>query len=343
MISSRERRSLARGQAREGLVDEHDLRVARDRLGDLDLAQVGEGQASRAAGRARAPRPTRSAIARARASLSGSGKRRQQLVGQEREHDVLEHGLPVQRARMLEDHADAEAGDPVRRPARDLDAFDANRAGVRPLDAHDQLHHRRFAGAIRSDEAENFAAVHRKLMSLTATRPPKRLVRPFTSRWASSAGALMRPPRVRVRHAEKTAREEQDDEERHRRDDEGGEIAERPQRLAGADQEHRAQHRAEDGAPAAEHRPDDHLHADGDVDEGADRGRAEIEDHQRAGEPGEEGADDEGRELVLGDVEAERAGLHRVLAARLQDEADRRAREPVENAPLTAMKPSAIQ
>ena len=30
---------------------------------------------------------------------------------------------------------------------------------------------------------------------------------------------------------------------------------------------------------------------------------------------------------MLGDVEAERAGLHRILAARLQDEADRRARQ----------------
>ena len=88
---------------------------------------------------------------------------------------------------------------------------------------------------------------------------------------------------------------------------------------------------AEDRAPTAQHRGDDDLHADRDVDEGADRRRAHVEHHQRAGEAREEGADDEGRELVLGDVEAERTRLHGVLAARLQDEPDRRARQPEEN------------
>ena len=39
-----EGRGLARGQARERLVDQHHLGIAGDRLGDLDLAQVGERQ-----------------------------------------------------------------------------------------------------------------------------------------------------------------------------------------------------------------------------------------------------------------------------------------------------------
>ena len=47
----------------------------------------------------------------------GAGKQIQQLVGQEPKQDVLEHRLPMQRARMLEHHADAEPRDPVRRPA----------------------------------------------------------------------------------------------------------------------------------------------------------------------------------------------------------------------------------
>ena len=105
----------------------------------------------------------------------------------------------------------------------------------------------------------------------------------------------------------------------------------RPQELAGDDQEDRAERRAEDGAPAAEHGGDDDVDADGDVDDGADRRGAEVEHQQRACEPGEERADDEGRELVLGDVEAERAGLHRILAAGLQDEADRRLRQAVQD------------
>ena len=41
-------RGLLRRQASKGLVDQQDLRIARDRLGDLDLAQVGERQRSRA-------------------------------------------------------------------------------------------------------------------------------------------------------------------------------------------------------------------------------------------------------------------------------------------------------
>ena len=40
----RERRGLARRQAGERLVDQHHLRIAGDRLGDLHFAQVGERQ-----------------------------------------------------------------------------------------------------------------------------------------------------------------------------------------------------------------------------------------------------------------------------------------------------------
>ena len=58
---------------------------------------------------------------------------------------------------MLEHHADAEPGDPVRRPARDLAAVDPNRSGVGPLDAEDRLHHRRLARSIRPDEPEDLA------------------------------------------------------------------------------------------------------------------------------------------------------------------------------------------
>ncbi len=89
---------------------------------------------------------------------------------------------------------------------------------------------------------------------------------------------------------------------------------------------------AEDGAPPAQHGGDDDLHADGDVHHRADRGGAEIEDQHRAGQAGEERADAERRQLVLGDVEAERGGLHRVLPAGLQDQPDRRARQAEQDA-----------
>ncbi len=89
---------------------------------------------------------------------AGRGGKAQQGVGEKRELDVLEHGLAVQRTRMLEDDADPGPGDAMGRPSGDVDAVELHRAGIRPLDAHDELHHRRFAGAVRADEAEDLAA-----------------------------------------------------------------------------------------------------------------------------------------------------------------------------------------
>ena len=88
-----------------------------------------------------------------------------------------------------------------------------------------------------------------------------------------------------------------------------------------------AECRAQDGAPAAQHGGDDDLHGDAKVDHRVDRGGAEIEHQHAAGEAGEQRADAERRQLVLGDVEAERGGLDGVLAGGLQDQADRRARQ----------------
>src|SRR5580704_10841354 len=68
----------------------------------------------------------------------------------------------MQRTRMLEHHAGAKPGDPVRRPARDLDAADAHRAGIGPLNAHDEFQHRGLAGAVRTDQAEDFSSLDAK-------------------------------------------------------------------------------------------------------------------------------------------------------------------------------------
>ena len=144
---------LARGQAGERLVDQHHLRIAGDRLGDLDFAQVGERQRRGAA--IQHPGQSDALGDRARARVrGGAGKQIQQSIGQQAKQDVLEHRLPMQRARMLEHHADAQPRDPVRRPARNLPAVDPNRSRVGPLDAEDRFHHRRLARSIRPDEPE---------------------------------------------------------------------------------------------------------------------------------------------------------------------------------------------
>ena len=67
---------------------------------------------------------------------------------------------------------------------------------------------------------------------------------------------------------------------------------------------------------------------DGDVDHGIDGCGAHIEDEHGAGGAGKQRADAERRDLVLGDIKAERRRFDRVLAARLQDQADRRSRQP---------------
>src|SRR5580704_3199050 len=70
-------------------------------------------------------------------------------------------------------------------------------------------------------------------MSLTATRPPNRLVRPLTSRCASAAISI-RFLAAR-QQAEEAAREKQHDEKRHGEHDEVRQVADRAERLAHGD------------------------------------------------------------------------------------------------------------
>ena len=77
--------------------------------------------------------------------------------------------------------------------------------------------------------------------------------------------------------------------------------------LGQPDQEHRAERAAEDRAAAAQHGRDDDLHAEGEIDDGVDGGGSEVKDQECAGEAENKALIHEGDELVLGDVEAERA------------------------------------
>jgi hypothetical protein len=60
---------------------------------------------------------------------------------------------------MLENQADASAGDPMWWPAADLLAGEFDRSAIGPLKAHHQLHHGRRVGTVRTDEAENLACL----------------------------------------------------------------------------------------------------------------------------------------------------------------------------------------
>ena len=58
---------------------------------------------------------------------------------------------------MLEHDAHAGARDAMRRPARDVDAVEPDRPGIGAREPHDQRHDGRFAGAVRTDQPDDFA------------------------------------------------------------------------------------------------------------------------------------------------------------------------------------------
>src|SRR6202007_3039701 len=90
----------------------------------------------------------------------------EQAVRQQRDHDVLQHGLPVQRPRVLKHHAETLARDLVRGQAGDVLALENHISRCRAFDAHDRLHRRRLAGAIGADQAENLAGAQIKAQIL---------------------------------------------------------------------------------------------------------------------------------------------------------------------------------
>ncbi|MGY4462533.1 hypothetical protein ACVWYI_006493 [Bradyrhizobium sp. LB13.1] len=149
---------LAARQASEGFVNQHHLRITRDRFRKLEPAQVGKGQRRRAAIHDGAQTD---AVGNPFGALDQRLVREQheQAVRQQRHHDVLQHRLPVQRPRVLEHHAKALARDLVRGKAGDVLAFEDHFAGGRALDAHHALHRGRLARAVRPDEAKNLAAI----------------------------------------------------------------------------------------------------------------------------------------------------------------------------------------
>src|SRR6185437_2683468 len=85
------------------------------------------------------------------------GKQHEQAVRQQCDHDVFQHGLPVQRPRVLEHHAKSLARDLVRGKAGDVFALEHDIARGRAFDAHDRLHRGRFARAIGSNQPKNFS------------------------------------------------------------------------------------------------------------------------------------------------------------------------------------------
>ena len=165
---------LGRRQHRGRLVEHQDFRAAHQRLQDLDpllqadrqfaddrvgidleavfLAEFGEPLADRAR-----------ALGEQRAALGA-------------EHDVFEHAERRHQHEVLMHHADAVADRLARRADSDRLAVDADLAGVGLVEAVEDRHQRRLAGAVLADDAVDDAALDDEIDVLVGVNRAEALV-----------------------------------------------------------------------------------------------------------------------------------------------------------------------
>ena len=74
--------------------------------------------------------------------------------------DVVEHRKIGEQSDVLEGAADADFGDPVRRPRQDALALHQDVAGARLVEPAQAVEERGLAGAVRPDQAEDLALFH---------------------------------------------------------------------------------------------------------------------------------------------------------------------------------------
>ena len=149
--------ALVDGQRRRGLVEDEQLQIVREALGDLhhlllagrelrdrraridvDL-EVGEDAA-----RAVEHRPAPDHAERVHRLTAGI--------------DVLRDAQRADEAALLIDHGDAGVGGALLVQAGDRRAVELDRAAVRLIDAGDEVHERRLAGAVLADQRVHLAA-----------------------------------------------------------------------------------------------------------------------------------------------------------------------------------------
>ena len=161
---------LHRAQAGRRLVENDHGRVGRERPGDLEHALAAErqvaGELMRHVAEADPPQLRHRLVARA--SLLGAVE--PECAGEEpgpgarigAEHHVVEHRHAAPQLDVLERPGDAGPGDPSLPRGRDIAAAESHAAAVGPGRAGDEIEHRALAGAVRSDQREDFARVERE-------------------------------------------------------------------------------------------------------------------------------------------------------------------------------------
>ena len=168
----------------EAFVREQQFRSRRKRLGEFELLQAGGAEAvdagmaigrqadhgKRAFGRLIGFRAAVAALA----VISGQG-------------DILEDAEPVKRPRDLEGAADAAVDDAVRGHARDLGAVEQDRSRRRHQRARQHVEDRALAGAVRADQAENFALLDPERHVVDSGEAAEALHQPFYSQHPSNS------------------------------------------------------------------------------------------------------------------------------------------------------------
>ena len=147
-------------EAGHHLVEQQDLRIERERLGDLEPLAIGNRQL--ACGSIRNARET-DGLEQLLRALDRAQRRASPPIAAIHcpDRDVLTHAQARERLHDLERTRDAESADPVRgqhvgdTPASELDA-----APSRPKNARDEIHQRRLAAAVRADQPDDGALLH---------------------------------------------------------------------------------------------------------------------------------------------------------------------------------------
>ena len=109
-----------------------------------------------------------------------------------RAHIGAEHGVLEQRHRraeldVLEGARDAARGDALRRHAGDVLAEESNAPGIRFEDPGDEVEHGALAGAVRTDQAEDFAGPELEANRVDGDQPAEALDHAVNAKqWRSS-------------------------------------------------------------------------------------------------------------------------------------------------------------
>ena len=159
---------LVEGEGARGLVEDEDLGVAHEAAQDLDHALLGDGQRHGLALEVHVPAGLLHDLLEALVEDGG--------LLLEANGDVLANRHVREQHGLLRHHIDAVREGGLRVRDVDLVAIDDDLAGIRRVDAHDDLHERGLAGAVATNQGQNLSVVDLKADALEDRVRTERLI-----------------------------------------------------------------------------------------------------------------------------------------------------------------------